>query len=309
VPNATLKPSEAADECYRCGYNLTGIANDQACPECGLLAERSRRVTDELHDTRPQWLRKLGIGVIFMICAIVGWMLAPWVAAVFVALLTAMTVGMLMTPRFWYWWLIPFAPAIAATIAFGIGVLLVTAPEQYPPADAKDRDLRLALRFTALAPLLAMIAFAIGLRIAFSTSGHTSAANFVPALALATIGCAPLPWLLFERLRGLAKRARSAHLAEHCRIVGIGSAISLVYIFVASIVCWNGDQWFGERWSTRSPVPIILLGLLIAAAFFWFFWSVYLLSRFALAFGSAGRALRQQWRSADRASHSEPFAQ
>ena len=30
-----------SDECYRCGYALIGIANDQACPECGLLAERS----------------------------------------------------------------------------------------------------------------------------------------------------------------------------------------------------------------------------------------------------------------------------
>ena len=47
------------DECYRCGYDIRGIASDQPCPECGLLAERSRRVTDELHNTRPTWLRTI----------------------------------------------------------------------------------------------------------------------------------------------------------------------------------------------------------------------------------------------------------
>jgi ribosomal protein S27AE len=35
------------DECHRCGYDLRWIGNESACPECGLLAERSRRVTDE----------------------------------------------------------------------------------------------------------------------------------------------------------------------------------------------------------------------------------------------------------------------
>ena len=42
------------DDCYRCGYPLLGIDDEQACPECGLLARRSRRQTDELHNTRPE---------------------------------------------------------------------------------------------------------------------------------------------------------------------------------------------------------------------------------------------------------------
>src|SRR5437762_9680970 len=66
-------PAAAAEmqgECLRCGYDLRGIANEQACPECGLLAERSRRVTDELHDTRPRWLRRLAWGVWLILLAI-----------------------------------------------------------------------------------------------------------------------------------------------------------------------------------------------------------------------------------------------
>ena len=47
-----------------------GIDNARACPECGLLAERSRHVTDELHDTHPRWLRKITIGITLILIAI-----------------------------------------------------------------------------------------------------------------------------------------------------------------------------------------------------------------------------------------------
>src|SRR5271155_1907656 len=68
----TIQPDQvSADDCYRCGYDLRGIVNDQACPECGLLAERSRRVTDELHETRPKWLRCISIGAIMILVSIV----------------------------------------------------------------------------------------------------------------------------------------------------------------------------------------------------------------------------------------------
>src|ERR1700683_2690941 len=70
----------SADDCYRCGYDLRGIANDRACPECGLLAQRSRRVSDELHNTRPRWLRKLARGVWLMLLALILLFVLPILA-------------------------------------------------------------------------------------------------------------------------------------------------------------------------------------------------------------------------------------
>src|SRR4051812_3038328 len=126
----------ASDECLRCGYSLHGIANDQPCPECGLMAAASRRLTGDLHETRPQWLRSLSRGVMLLILAILmagftpfyevplrnftyrlaermhfGWPTLMWIGA--------------MTPMFW---------AALLGALFLAGVLLLTVREQYEPA-------------------------------------------------------------------------------------------------------------------------------------------------------------------------------
>jgi hypothetical protein len=118
---------------------------------------------------------------------------------------------------------------------------------------------------------------------------------------LGSVGCLPLPLLMFVRLRGLAKRARSAHLAEHCMIVGIGTSVSLAYVSLALLLLYNGDQWFGDNWSSRSNASMGLLLALWTSALLFALWSVYLLIRFAIAFGSAARKLRHKWRVDDRA--------
>ena len=71
-----LEAEPRATNCYRCGYDLRGIADDQPCPECGLLAERSRRMTDELHNTRPRWLRRISLGVWLILLSLV--VLCTW---------------------------------------------------------------------------------------------------------------------------------------------------------------------------------------------------------------------------------------
>ena len=67
---------KTTDACYRCGYNLTSIADDQPCPECGLLAERSRRPSERLRDGRPEYLGKLSQGTSLIFISIVGPI--PW---------------------------------------------------------------------------------------------------------------------------------------------------------------------------------------------------------------------------------------
>src|SRR3712207_3483647 len=72
-----MTPPTLTDVCYRCGYDLRTLADNQPCSECGLLAARSRRPTDELHHTRPGWLRRLAWGVWLILLA----MATPFVGA------------------------------------------------------------------------------------------------------------------------------------------------------------------------------------------------------------------------------------
>jgi hypothetical protein len=115
------------------------------------------------------------------------------------------------------------------------------------------------------------------------------------------IASAPLPLLLFTVLRGLAKRARSAHLAEHCTIVGIGASASLVVVATLGFVLANADSWgFGQWWTGRSNIAFAMMLVVSLAVSLFTLWSVYLLVRFAIAFRRAAGQLRGQWRTDDR---------
>ena len=109
--------------------------------------------------------------------------------------------------------------------------------------------------------------------------------------------------LLFAQLRGLATRARSAHLAEHCTIVSIGTAASLIYVFLATYVLMLGMLGrFGDNWTERSNVALTLVLLIGVTGILFPLWSLYLLVRFAMAFFIVARQLRGQWRHDDRAA-------
>jgi hypothetical protein len=297
-----------ADECLRCGYSLRGIANDQPCPECGLIASASRRLSGDLHETRPQWLRSLCRGVILLILAIImaglipfyerplqNWtyslaerMHYPWQTLMWVQA---------MTPVVWM--------SVMGTL-FLAGVLLLTARERYEPADREDHWLRKFLRIAALAALLALALLQYQAWVDFRYPRYmlTNPSAWQPAeLAAATFGLAgvlPMPLLLFTRLQGLAKRARSAHLAEHCMIVGIGTTFAVFYALAAWVALDHGNQWFGDYWMERSKSVIyVILGTALPACLFGL-WSLYLLARFGWAFGKASRELRRKWNAGDR---------
>jgi len=198
----------------------------------------------------------------------------------------------------------PLGLAVAAGL-FLVGVLLLTAPEQYGPADRADRRRRRLLRLLAAIPL-----FGVVVEGALLASIETRYLRFVDlewwffAVFLGVLAASiPLPALLFYQLRSLAKRAHSAHLAEHCAIVGIGMSSALLYAAVMSIIFAFADRWgLDPNWTSRSAVSLVLMVLCGVSATLLMFWSVYLLIRFAIAFHSAARELRQKWKRDDRAA-------
>jgi hypothetical protein len=296
----------SADECYRCGYDLRGIANDRACPECGLLAERSRRVSDELHNSRPRWLRKLSRGVwlilmspvLLLLLVVASALLDNWIYVTFLRR-HPRTSWHLVTELVQ---LIGFLGVGIAAVTFLLGTLMLTAREQYVPADRADRLRRVLLRAVAAVPLFGVLADGALNQSTLSAYITPDDRNFFVSHLAVLVASIPLPALLFYQLRSLAKRARSAHLAEHCAIVGIGMSSAVLYLAIVVITFHIAEQHDpGEMWALHSSLSFVLLLLCTVSASLFVLWSVYLLIRFAIAFRSAARQLHQKWKRDDRA--------
>jgi hypothetical protein len=292
-----------ADVCYRCGYALTGIADERPCPECGLLARRSRRRSDELHYTRPRWMRRLSIGTNLLLLAVLLLLAAPFLAVVLSKLANA------KVPLRGFAWLLALAPLLPLDLVALLvlaGAWLLSSPEGYPPADRADRRRRWLLRVLAVAPLVGVFAKNVERHLIFSNRfwgiyDHGWNPMMI-AMAASSIALIPLPLLTFLTLRSLARRARSAHLAEHCLIVGVGASSAIAYVVVLGLVSFVArERGQDMQWLERSNVGIGLILAFAVAGLLFAIWGAYLLVRFALAFRRTARQLRSDWRNDDRA--------
>src|SRR4029434_8766362 len=111
----------------------------------------SRRSTDELHDTRPKWLRKISRGanrILFGVVLAIAWpflfALTPLETLFQPTLFQPL--GVLAYAR----WFIPLAVWYVAVVMLLWGSCLLTASEGYPPADRADRKLRWLVRISGV---------------------------------------------------------------------------------------------------------------------------------------------------------------
>ena len=294
------RAAQEQDDCYRCGYALHTIPDDLACPECGLLARRSRRVTDDLHRTRPRWLRRITLGVVLLLLAVVLMCALPLTGSSLARVSDAYLTG-----RRWRWLavFVPLSPMSLAVLLLFAGTRLLTSREGYAPADAVDRRRRVWLRALAAVTVFGFVVVNVQLYTNFHglvlPDGTDSAMDIVQLLC--ALGVVPFPLLLFMQLRSLARRVRSAHLAEHCAIVGCGLSGTLLG-FVLLVILSHYAAWFGLRRGSIDRMPggmALIVGLMVSFALFGI-WSIYLLVRFGIAFLRASRALRREWRGDDR---------
>jgi hypothetical protein len=295
-------PAPGPDACYRCGYDLRTLGDEQPCPECGLLARRSRRVSDELRDTRPKWLARISRGANLILLAIAITAAWPFAWAWFLRNVP------------WHRWLAgkhhqavlsyghQVGPYVTAVLVLA-GAWLLTSREGYPPADHADRKLRRWLRLAATLPLLAVVVISVPNDALYHRIPvQWWSTVYGVTILLWCLACAPVPLLLFAVLRGLAKRARSAHLAEHCTIVGIGGSASVIVVAASAFILESADSWgWGQWWTGRSNIALAMALVVAVATSLFTLWSLYLLVRFAIAFRRAARELRGQWMSDDRA--------
>lgn len=284
-------PGEPADRCFRCSYDLRGIPDDRPCPECGLLAGRSRMPTDQLRHARPRWLWWLSTGVYLILAAE---LVAGAVVTVFWA----------MQDRSWNdpvrsvidrWQVQKLLLTIACLLLFG-GMMALTRPEGRPEVDQRSRARRRLIRQLSFLPLLGLfltwceVLTYLTPRWLFFVWPYRL---YLVADLLLNLPGVPLALLGCNYLRSLARRELDGSLAEHCTIVGWGWAVSLLGF--SAMLWWEHESpaWRGGHWR------IVLLFVFILAAALFHLWTTFLMLRFAVRFGQASSASRRAWAEAD----------
>ena len=293
-----------ADACFRCGYDLRGIADDSPCPECGLLAGRSRMPSDELRHARPRWLRTLSVGTWLTLVAWAGVAAAFWLFGnnpyEQAWALYGSTAGELQT--------LPL-PITLVGAAAAAGVWLLTGSEGRGGARGEGRGaigLRVTLRLLVLIPLAG--ALYLHLMLWRSTASFwILEGQFEAAVPLVVVAAASLPLLGFLRLRGLARRVLDPSLAEHCAIVGLGMTLGIVLpaALLAADLYAGGLILKALRDDGGWSFDLLVMAVAVANLLF-YLWAGLLLARFALAFARAGRAAKRAWAQADAAATIQP---
>jgi hypothetical protein len=71
MPLVMIKSDRRAREkpCLRCGYSLRRLGDATHCPECGLSVWVSLNQNDSLDWSRPEWLRRMAVGLLVMAAA------------------------------------------------------------------------------------------------------------------------------------------------------------------------------------------------------------------------------------------------
>lgn len=287
-------PAELIDLCFRCNYDVRGIPDDRPCPECGLLAGRSRMPTDELRHARPRWLRWLSAGIYLILTAelmvgvsvVMAWILQdrPWNDPIRIF--------------FERWQLPTLAITLACALLFA-GVLALTRPEGRPAADNADRGRRRLIRQFAFLPLLGSLIMWGELLRFYGPMWFALAwprwAGIAAALLLNLSGV-PLALLGCYHLRTLARRVLDASLAEHCMIVGWGWAFSVLGF--SAMLWWEHESpaWRGGHWRI-----FVLFAFILASALF-HLWTTYLMLVFGYRFARASAAARRAWAESDAAT-------
>ena len=287
--------SDVADRCARCGYDLRGVDDDRPCPECGLLAERSRGVSSHLSDATPRWLLVIALGTALILLAhviAVGWLLAMWQYDYQILRWleghARVAFGNVITGDD-----IVLAAFDVAGLMLLCGAWLLTRPQRRARREeSEDRWLRTSVRVAACVPLVAMAWLHV--------TSHVDVLRYerwtgILAMLLLTVGCSPLPALVFIYLRRLAQRVLHPGLAEHAAIVGVGFSVTLVATpAIVSIIDSQQRRWGGNSiWMLVLPLLITVSLLLFGG------WSALNCVRFIAAFARAHRGARRKWAAAD----------
>jgi hypothetical protein len=250
MPLVMIKSDRRAREkpCLRCCYSLRRLGDATHCPECGLSVWVSLNQNDSLDWSRPEWLRRMVVGLwVMAVAQLVG--LVPYV----------MHLVTMFGPEInvWRGWMAAFFNAanfcaVGYLIAYHAGLLSLTWPERRYP----DRLAGWRIGSWVAAGLAALVAMVLLVRVL--TGQFLFESNWLNVVLLVS-GIVTLGYL-----RQIAKRIPNSTLAKVCAWMMLLPAISLLKVF-PFCGAWLIYQmlWLGEF------LPLLYLPA-SAVLFVWF---------------------------------------
>jgi hypothetical protein len=255
VPDKTHPP---LGRCIVCGYDLRGLNEDAACPECGRSAIESRQAAT-LRTADPKWLSRLALGATLTAVPIV---LGAAVSAILLydslPLRVVRSLPYLPT-RLWYRPLIPFV----ALIDFVALWIITTASPPNVNEDAQE-SIRRCLRFLAICNILCFVALQ-WLRMSNSVlRAWAIADNLLAAAILWLFWTYAARWAECIPSEPLARRSRSIRSGK---TVGLLAGTTLGWVLYRNPLVSDGFRIFGALPGHviylvyASLAPVVLLSL------------------------------------------------
>jgi hypothetical protein len=286
------------------------VRDDLPCPECGLLAERSRHKSEELHDSHPRWLRNIRRGLILLVLAIVSILVWP---TLFFSVFDDVREHLLHDgnsfrhSRHIVWMaqnaddFTPFFVLGPTVLLLGSGIFLLTRAEGYPLADQADQKRRRNMRIIALAVLTTLL-LSVPLFLAHGIDDKEVRLQYILA-SLIGLEISPLVLLVFLQLRTLAGRMGSKFNRQHLLFGGyiataaifLGCGIELLHA-LSDYFGTVGPLLGSADGSIAATVISLLLPLSVVSLYFW---CIYVLLKFIIAFSKASTELRRKWAAHD----------
>jgi hypothetical protein len=259
--------------CIRCGYDLRGLADGTACPECGLAVHRTTAAVvggAALADLPPRWVATVARGA--TVVSIAYLLPLAWIPLN----------SMRLLDKPWYARLLVSLLILSVHAA---GALLITVREPGRRAAVGERIAAWPLRVCSLAPILA------GVLLAYMVlhGGARRAETTMVASQATLIAC---PALTMLRLQQLTRRLGRPRVAEYGAIAGCGlSGAAAAAVGFAVLSAWRAYR----EWAVMTTA-----GCAIAGAVF-YLWCTWMLMMIARSLRAAAKQARAAWVEADRA--------
>lgn len=264
--------------CRHCGYNLRGMTEDRACPECGTAVGRSL-LGDQLRFSDPDWVRTLARGAGWILWSVlIG--IALGISVAVISFVLELNNGSTSALKDVYV-LLSFLPSLI----YCVGVWFITAPE--PSVNEESGvALRGLLRWTAVISII-INCISVCMKM---TSPMMAVPIDLVGMVVGVVGY----FALFVFARRLALRVPNYDLAKQTRTVMWGTVISLsgmVLFGILAVILGAAGVGAG---AAVAAIPICGLGI---AYLVFAIWALVLLISYRRASLAAALDAELTWAS------------